>query len=108
MKKQKKEIPETEYSKLKSLLSAYEKILHPDLFNPIMKQLSKTYDELKEQAYRDAGISSEALEIEAILKQAIYGLNVFKEQPDERSVSFYCKSAFKQILPIFKKFINGK
>lgn len=47
----------------------YERILHPDIFQPIMKKLSAVYDELKIEAFREAKISDRALIIEAKLKE---------------------------------------
>lgn len=101
--KQVKKEPETEYGKLTDMIRAYEKILHPDLFNPIIYQVGKVYSEAKTDAYRDAKISPEALAIEKII------LDIKEKAEHNRlSQSFYMKYAYKQILQIFKNTIDEK
>ena len=82
---------ETEYGKLLNLLSAYEKILHPDIFKPIMNQVAATYEESKKNAYAAAKISDDALWVEA------------KISVDKKIDSFFMKCFYKELL----KF-NGK
>lgn len=87
--------PQTEYQKLTSLLSMYEKILHPDVFNPIMKQLSKVYDELKLEAYAKARITPEARKIEQRLLEMKRDIDFHPQ-----SASFFYKTAFRAIVHI--------
>ena len=103
MKSEKIKEPETEYGKLTDMLRAYEKILHPDFFNPIIYQVGRVYAEAKAEAYRDANISPEALEVEKIILD-------IKEKADHNRLlfSFHMKYAYKQILQIFKNAIDEK
>lgn len=93
--------PETEHAKLVTMLRAYEKILHPDVFNPLLKQISAVYEEAKKDAFRDAKISDEALEIEKIILDLKE-----KEAHDRLSSSFHYKIAYKQILAIFNSLFS--
>lgn len=47
----------TEHQKLMEMLSMYQKILHPDVFDPIIRQLHKAHTESKQTAFQEAKIS---------------------------------------------------
>lgn len=99
MRKKKTNIPETEYGKLLKLLGMYERILHPDIFQPLLKQFNAACEEAKQQSYRDARISEEALQVERII------ISLRKDIVDKApAASFLCKCAYKEILKIF---LNG-
>ncbi len=89
----------SEYQKLLEMIGMYEKILHPDFFNPIMKQIYATYEECKVEAYKNASISDEALWLE---KQ----IDHYKKSNDismgnKQSRAFYLKCLYKEIIKKF-------
>lgn len=92
---------QSEISKWHDMIGAYEKILHPDFFNPIRTQMNKVYEELKARAYRDAKISDEALLIEKEYKIMLGMINEHgRQQP--RISSFSKKCFYKRVLDILK------
>ena len=100
MKKPANTQPQTEYERFRDMLSVYEKVLHPDVWNPIMFQLSKVHEEALTKAYKDAKISDEALAIEGIIQDMYYSAKV---NTDGLPSSFNKKVAFKRILQLFNK-----
>jgi hypothetical protein len=90
--------PETEHGKLMDMLQMYEKILHPDVFQPLLRQLTASYEEAKVQAYRDAKISDEALQVEKVINN----MKANMERIQDLS-TFHIKCGYKQILKIFLK-----
>lgn len=93
---------ETEYGKLLNLLSAYEKILHPDIFKPIMNQVAATYEESKKNAYAAAKISDDALWVEAKIIEMKARHSTMSV--DKKIDSFFMKCFYKELLQKF----NGK
>ncbi|HEX4851577.1 MAG TPA: hypothetical protein VFV08_12255 [Puia sp.] len=93
----------SKYRQLQELLQAYEKILHPDIFRPIMKLLNEVYEEQKDIAYREAKISPEALELEKIIKHLLENLKFHGAGDNPQLRVFYHKMAFKDCLKVFNK-----
>lgn len=100
MKKQRGQIPQSEYQKFRDMLAVYEKVLHPDVWNPLMAQLHRVQEEALAKAYRDAKISDVALAIEGIIQDMYYSSKV---NTDGLPSTFNKKVAFKRILQLFKK-----
>ena len=94
----KTKLPETEYGKLMHMLDMYEKILHPDFFYGLKKQLWAAHEENKKEAYAAAKISDDALEIE---REFIRLKEKISKEPLGRT--FYIKCLYKSFL---KKFIK--
>ena len=92
---------ESEYSKLVSFLKSYEKILHPDVFNPMLSQLHKAFEENKKEAYENAKISQEALQIEQIMIKAKKDIDTIA-QGEPITTNIFKKRAIKEILKLFK------
>lgn len=86
-------MPETEYSKFQNMIRQYEKILHPDIFRPLMTQLHLCYEESKRDAYAKAKISDDALWIE----REILKLKESMERDDAVN-TFHIKWFYKQVL----------
>ena len=95
---------ESEYSKLVSFLKSYEKILHPDVFNPMLSQLHKAFEENKREAYENAKISQEALQIEQIMIEAKRNIErvLSANNDDKHILSLFYKGAYKKIVKIFQ------
>lgn len=90
----------SEYTKLIGLLNCYEKILHPDLFNPIIKQVHATYEESKREAYVAAKISDEALWIENKLIE-LKNTSLKISKGNKIVDSFLLKNFYKKLLEKF-------
>ncbi len=96
MDKNKSTVPETEYAKFQRMIAQYEKILHPDIFRPLMTQLHLCYEESKKEAYETAQISDEALYIERRM------LELKKSQGFNSAEStFFIKCLYKEFLRMF-------
>lgn len=80
------------------MLQVYEKILHPDIFQPLLRQLNAVYEEAKVQAYREAKISDEALQVEKIINNMRGNMERIQDLS-----TFHIKCAYKEILKIFLK-----
>lgn len=79
-------------------LESYELILHPNLFNLLKNKLRAAMDENKQQAYRDAKISDDALWVEKELKSLADRERQFPGQQ-----SFFIKCTYKEFLRRFLK-----
>lgn len=93
-----------ERQKWQEMVFMYQKVLHPDFFDPICKQWDKVYNEMKEEAYRDAKISKEAREIEQYMIRLQDNLKRNGHMADVRR--FYLKNFFKHLLKMFS--IDGQ
>lgn len=88
-------IEETEYSKLEDMLQLYEKVLHPDFFNALKKQMHAAYEENIKNAFMDAKISDDALWIEKEL------IDMKRNLGNIQSNSFFIKCFYKKLLKHF-------
>jgi hypothetical protein len=100
MKKQ--EYVKSEYAKLIDLLSMYEKILHPDIFNQLIKQMHAAYEENKTESYRNANISDDALWIEKELDEM--KTTMLKDVDSNHIKLFRIRCFYKSLL---KKFFTN-
>jgi hypothetical protein len=90
----------TEYSKLVKYLNQYEKILHPDIFHPLLNQLNKAFDENKKEAFAKAKISDDALWLEEEIIKTKERINQHKEFPVLKS--FHLKCFYKELINRFQ------
>jgi hypothetical protein len=91
----------TEYQKLIELLAIYERILHPDIFLQLKKQLQAANDENKREAFIRAKISDEAIEIEKKLNYLRKQMVEHERFPDVKR--FHIKCFYKEILDLLNK-----
>lgn len=96
----KAEMQRSEYIKLIDMFHIYEKILHPDIFFPILRQMNAAWEEVKVEAYREAKISDEALQIEKMMADL---RNKFERFPDTEAKTFHIKCFYKELLKTFLK-----
>jgi hypothetical protein len=87
-----------EYNKLMELLKTYELILHPNIFNALIKQIGEVEKESVKNAYAEAKISDNALLIE---KRIIELKASFEQHPSQKR--FFLKCFYKDLTEVFLK-----